>query len=730
MLKKVTILSLIVAFLVITVLGCSRTTEDKLTKAQKVLFEEGKVTEAKKLFDEIAKESPNLPIGGYSTALMDEYKGFEQEALPEYLEAAKAGEGFWPAMDGYTRLAIDLDYLNNARMMAYIMAKRQPNNPLPHQYLAQIYMRWEVFDSATAHMQKADSLGNGDVNRMLLGAEADFRSNDSTNSEQALTRFQKMRKASVDQLIWAARLFDYVSMTDSAIAYMRKAVELEPHNVKARLQLAQYLYDGLYLAEAHEIVQNILKETEQCGPAYILSAKIWTALNKDNEGEQAFMKYSALRENSAYALEKHGAFAASKKQEAAVMTDYETGYILSINLQYPDDYIYRLLVKMQNTFLEYSEMSLAVPYVKDGDQLAPDSLEIDFIKKELASRMGEAREKDSVTRVMDQEWPKNISYRKWLELAGKFYNRTRRPEKALVVYRRLLNLPKCRLDYFFAMINLLTPTRDVTAVDSLVKLIPFRFEENRPLREALYTFYASAGQEEKSGRYAEWLYHHSPNYLPYIAMLAKHYVAWNKVQDARALYAGYIKLFPEDPAGYYERSRFELEYGSVDSVMNGANKALAIDIAYWPALELKGEFFAKAGQADSAAAYFRRVVKLESPSPLAYYFLADYLCQRGDSLNRAAGLAMIAMRYFGRDPRGLMLLGKIYYKQGKYQLALTQFQTGADTFTDNAEFPFLAGKALIGLNKKAEGKKELQKALKLNLETSMRTEAEALLRSL
>jgi predicted Zn-dependent protease len=727
--NKVTVLILIAVLVISGFLGCSRSTDDKLAAARKMLFEKGKVTEAKKLFDELAKEKPDLPIAEYSAALIDEYKGFEQEALPEYLEAAKAGGGFWPAMDGYTRIAIKFEYLDNARKMAYIMSNRQPQNPLPHQYLSQIYMRWEVADSATAHLTQAINLGYGDANKVLLGAEMEFRSYDSAATAQALERFHLVRKYTVDQLIWAAELLEDVSRNDSAVAYIRKAAEMEPGNVAVRLQLAQHLYDGMHLTEAEEVIDKVLKETEQCGPALILKSEILTAQNKEVLGEHAYLQYVALRENSPYALERHGLYAASKKQKDVAMADYESAYIMAANNQYPDDYIYRLYIKMQNAYLDNNAPDLAAANLADGNQLAPDSIEVDFIKKEVAYRIGQSKNRDSLIKAMDAERTKNMSYRKWLELAAKYYARTRQFDNARAVYWRLLDLPKNRLDYFLSLIDLADPAKDVAAIDSLLKRVPLRFHDNRLLNEAAYEFYAAAGKNDQALILAEKLYHNAPDYLPYLSELAGLKATMGRVADARGMYASYIASYPKDPAGYYERGRFELDHGSIDSVSATLGKALAIDFAYGPALELKGEYFAKAGQSDSAADYFRRVIKLEMPSSKANYYLADYLYQKGDSLDRAAGLGMAALPNMRNDPRGILLLGKIYYKQQKFQLALTQFQSGGVAFASVAELPFWTGKTLFAMNKKAEGKKELQKALGLNLPEALRAEAQALLNS-
>ena len=91
---------------------------------------------------------------------------------------------------------------------------------------------------------------------------------------------------------------------------------------------------------------------------------------------------------------------------------------------------------------------------------------------------------------------------------------------------------------------------------------------------------------------------------------------------------------------------------------------------------------------------------------------------------------MAAARYLNNDRRGYLLLGNIYYSQGKYKLARLQYYKGVTLFPKDAEFKFLLGRAHFKLDEKAKAREYLQKALKENLAEPERSEARKMLAQL
>ena len=124
---------------------------EKLQQARYCL-DQGKLTEARQLLGAIGGQDSLSTIALYGRAMIDEYYGYQWEALIAYLSLAPKEGGFLPAIDAFTRLAIDLDYLPNARKMAAIYITREPSNAKPYLAMAKISMLEHAFDSARTYI--------------------------------------------------------------------------------------------------------------------------------------------------------------------------------------------------------------------------------------------------------------------------------------------------------------------------------------------------------------------------------------------------------------------------------------------------------------------------------------------------------------------------------------------------------------------------------------------------
>lgn len=704
--------------------GCAQKVEDKLASAEKYL-KTGKYSEAKEKVDEIVEADSTSPEAIYGVALLEQYRGLDWDALIKYIDASPMRNGYLPAMEAFTRLAIRLDYLPNARKMANLQIRRQPENPVPLFYLTAVDIREGKLDSARIHLHQAAQLTEDSLQVVLYEAEIDFHTYDPQTIQAGLRKIAQARFETANHFIHLAGLFRYLNMGDSAIHYMRQAVERDGDDVGLKLQLAQYLFDELYLAEATEIINEILSHSEAYGPAHVLAAYIEWQRGWGTRAEWHFYSYAELGRQRPIVGDKHGDMYWFFNEFRLAQIEWQAAYTLAANLAYPDDYLRQLLIKLINSFLEDHSVAMIKDYLQEGGFLLAGLPEFDLFRAEAMAQYEDVT--DSARILVDDRLTKHWNDRRWLELVGAYYYRFRKYDQASDVYWRLLELPYPRLEFYLQLASIFSLQKDAEGMEKLIAAIPTRFEGNRRLLESLADFYVGIGRPDRALEYAERLYRQSSGYMPFVLTLVDLYTDMGRPGEVRGLLDRFAEQYPDDPESFYRLAKYEYYRGSKESVLENLNHSLALDTGYAFSMEMKGIVFQDAGIVDSAMYYYRQAIERHWPVPDAYLNLSEIYYTRGDSLDKAAGLAMAAINCGENDGPAYMLLGKIYYAQEKYKLARTQFISGNLLHPDDPEFLFRLGKAYIKMDDFTEARKSLRRALELNLASPLKEEAEQLL---
>lgn len=707
--------------------GCGKSPEGKLDSARDLLAR-GKYDKAKSQIDDLVKADSTTADAIYGQGLLLQYRGLDWDAMLKFMQAAPLQEGYLPAMQAFVDAAIDRDYLANARKMAIILSNRDPENSEWFMKQAEINMLGNLFDDARQNLDQAESLGADQADLTLARAELAFRSYDSDSITQAIGRLMQVRLSDPDQYDRMASLYRYMNMLDSAVSTQQRAVDKAPDIIRYRLHLAQYLFDQRHLHEANDILTKLLAETKDYGPAIILSSYVKWAMGDELGADTEFLTFLGTITDSPIGLEKQGdMYAYFDKTRTAQMT-WQSAYILANNLGYPDDYLAQLYIKMENGYLEDRDLAMAIDYFEEGRKLLGDSPQIYFFEAELKSRFPETV--DSAKIMVDKQLRQHWDDQLWLELAGRYFFRTNKYDQAIQVYTRLLELPYPEEVYYLNLLSIYTKHENWQAADKIAADLPVRFRGSRQIQEKLYDVYMATERWEPALKYAESLYHMSPGYMPYVKNLADLYARQNRIDDAHRLFETFTASYPNDPEGYYRLGHFEFEHDMVDLMPGRFQKALAIDTGYAFGYELKGLYWQRKGNLDSANYYYRKAISYTRETGEAYYYLAEYHYKKRDSLIYAAGLAMAAARYLANDRRGYLLLGNIYYAQEKYKLARLQYYKGVTLYPDDPEFKFLLGRSYYKLNEKADAKKYLQESLKSGLTEPQLSEAKNLLAKL
>lgn len=702
--------------------GCSQSVDDQLNQAERYLTE-GRMTKAKQIYDKLALEAPDMPYALFGEAMIDEYYGFDWEALVKQLDAAKMDSGYYPAMKAFTRVALRLGYVGKADKMGLLMIQRQPQNQNSYLYYGQIELARNNFRVARANVNTAAKMTDDQTLIILAKAEISLHSGNKRLREEALTALTNLDLKSSEHFQYIASIFNYLNMNDSARHYITRGISADRDNQKLKLDLAQYYFeDGFYL-EAKELVNNIIDEAEFYGPAYQLGAYILMAQGHEVEAEELLSHMIMLKRDSPIGIEKLGDLNSYFKNPVMMATNYQAAYIKATNLLYPDDYLKQVYSKMMNAFFADRDYGAAIDFYREGQERFPGDSMAYFWAAELSQRFPEdtASARFDPEDLFDQNWNNQF----WLEKVARMYSRTKRQDLAMKTYGQLVILPQVKLDYFTSYLNILTGQKDVAKIDSLSAIVPFRFQNNSRLLEKFMVAYRAVGMGSKELKYTKLLYDLSPGNLKTVVAMAKLYLPEEK-EKARALFALYTDKYPQEPDGFYRLARLEYDFGINDSVWARVNHVLELDQRHAPAMELKGRVFQDEGLTDSMVLYYDKAINSSGRVPEAYYYLAQYHFEEGTNLIKAAGLAMGAVNQFDSDSRGHKLLGQIYYAQKKYAMALGQFSLGTTLYDAKGEMYFYLGQTQLKLDDKKKAKKALLRALDLGLEKSMTDEARKL----
>ncbi|RKX26015.1 MAG: hypothetical protein DRP46_11320, partial [Candidatus Zixiibacteriota bacterium] len=204
-----------------------------------------------------------------------------------------------------------------------------------------------------------------------------------------------------------------------------------------------------------------------------------------------------------------------------------------------------------------------------------------------------------------------------------------------------------------------------------------------------------------------------------------------KPERAAEIYQMCIDNNPEDPAAYILAG--EYYYGKGDLEKTGAlvKQALDLDSLQQEALIIKGKMAAGDGKTDEAIEIFNKVIGLNQYASDAIGELAIQEIVRGDNPQIAINHAMKAIMYDGGNARHRTTLGRAYYAQGKYKIAMNSFHEALKMDPENPLINFYAGLNFAKMSDtKFEAKVHLQKAIKDGLPGELAEEARKVVKSL
>jgi tetratricopeptide (TPR) repeat protein len=241
----------------------------------------------------------------YLLAKLEHLQGRANDAIQNYQLAASLQPTFVPAHINLGNLYLELDRLEEARTSFALALQREPNNAAAHYGLGQVALSRRNYAEAVAHLESALALVP-EANRIHYPLALAYRGLGNTERAKAhLAQQGTVGVRVVDPLL--DRLTELVQSTrvhmvrgklaleakryDEAAAEFRKAIESEPENVSAYINLGGVL---LQLGDTEHAAQQF--ETALQLDSHNLNAhfNLSVLLAKDNQHKQAIEHLNAV----------------------------------------------------------------------------------------------------------------------------------------------------------------------------------------------------------------------------------------------------------------------------------------------------------------------------------------------------------------------------------------------------------------------------------------------------
>lgn len=188
-----------------------------------------------------------------------------------------------------------------------------------------------------------------------------------------------------------------------------------------------------------------------------------------------------------------------------------------------------------------------------------------------------------------------------------------------------------------------------------------------------------------------------------------------------------LKIDPRSVDAYYQLAQADLAqhdfagaYSSLEEAENQTDTALrqyqkAVDLQpnSAPLETMVGNLYLHRGDLETARLYYQKALEADPNFPMANANLAWVHAQEGKDLDVALTLAQNAKSMMPDVQPITDTLAWVMYKKGNYAGALNLLEDCVQKSPDSPEFRYHLGMTLVAVGRKAQGKEQLEAALRM-----------------
>lgn len=613
--------------------------------------------------------------------------------------------------------------------------EQRPNHPDVLYALAVSEWRQKKTDAATAHLRAALQVKPDHLNSASLLAFMQWSQNrNSKEAEQTLRRAVEQSHGSAEAVLVIGRFYRLAGRNTEAEAQFRKALGMEPQNAAAIVELAGVLQLSGKQPEAEKMLQSLVtvpdesfrtvhaeylfrsgRQDEAIAELKGLLDKnpgdrrvrdrlvaFYVQADKIAEAEQALKAVVQKSSSDADALEQlselflrqkryedaeRSAAAALKARQGSAAAHYLRG---------------RALLGLARTLDAKQEFELSLKL--DPGMLAA---RVEMARQyRLARFVGQALEVINGAPSPQSGDLALLVEKNWVLFAqGRFNEAKPGVEKALSMSREpvtlmqagLLALQEGRNDAGRALLEEVLQKEPDNA-DALVA-IARSYASERKMPAALDRVRKQAAARPKTASLQ----------LAFGSMLER----TGDLNGARAAFAAALSAEPGNLQALGANARMDILQRQYDAARKRLQEVLAREPHNVDGLLLQGMLEEATGNADAAVKAYRAVLQYDPANSIARNNLAMRLSESKSTLDEALMLALDLKRANPDNPEVDDTLGWVYYRKGSFEQAIQHFSR-AGSRANSARFMYHLAMAHFGAGDRAQGRKALTTALRMN----------------
>jgi tetratricopeptide (TPR) repeat protein len=692
-----------------------------------VALKAGNPSMASGIFESIISKTPDSPYGNHGMAVYFDKEALLYEALNANYEVMKDHPNFLPALALDAELSLKIGRPELAFLTAALYQKKGGDKSLGASLEAEALIEAGKISEAGISLEKALKELPNDPLLLLARGRYYYHNNNFPKAEQDFRDAVAKSDNKPEILKPAGDFCKMMGLYDSAAYFYNQALKAAGDDFYYMGDIAQALIDLRYFHDALLLSEEMKRRAPDSHRPYLLITHILTGQNKLHE---AILEYSQIvpKYNDYPSVVRNFALTKAKIKDPIVAQRYfETAVDFAYDRNYPGVAKFDLSAGLVDMLISLGRFDLAGLY---NTELL-DSLPTDFrALKTQAYIYWAYTAKGQLDTILPRVTAAVEGMPANMALLGQFYERMDSLDEAREYSRATLSADKSNLTAILTSIAILEKTGDPKGVLALLDNYDEHVSYVPEIAAQKIHAYRELGDLDSALKFARLMIDLGKKDLDRYKVAVE--IAQNK-NDAREAEEA-VRLCtdnnPDDPGAYLIYGRYYFNRNDTNEAEKAVAKALALDSLHVDALTLKAELLETQGQTQEAIRLYKKVMEIDQYAGDAIGNLAMLLIDTDENPLVAANYANIAMMTGSDDAKYLYVLGRSYYKMGKYAMARSNFEKALLLAPDNPEYNYFAGMNYIKDGKPEKAKSCLKKSIRLGLHAQLRKEAENALKDL
>ncbi|NOY88959.1 MAG: tetratricopeptide repeat protein [FCB group bacterium] len=705
-------------FLMIEIVGCSKSPEQKINDLYKrglSYIQSYNYDAADTAFNKIENIDPQSPWGLYGAGLVFENKLQYYDALAIYLTLNKAQPSFAPAFAGAYRIYTHLGYHQYARHAAGTYHKLAKDSLRAQILLAKALFNSGEYIASRKELTKINAPSSADKKIInMISAQTYLMEGKIDSAQNMVNNIMTAPAQTSEFYLEAANYFEKAGFIDSAMVLSKISTTIKNTHFNPVIQHFYRALRNKYFYEARVIIKNLKKQKANQTLLAGMDIEYNLALNNRRKlndlGSLYEAKYSQTLSAIIYQIKCSGAVDdlltigqdINTLEAILKRSNYEPEFVDFFNLEAAllfDHYeqstrsldklqsIAGILSNNKNLKLHIALTSYIVGNFKEALDMLKLYTKYHRYQPDWLTGIGDVYSHQGLKKydLAEASYQNALKVNKWYRPAFehyvKMFEKQKKFKKALAVFDSYPHFEKNNPVIKLLKSKILIENNNLTEGFDLFKNNIKKVKENISLYTDLISLLNKKNQPDKKEQVAEMLTNNCPQNVDALIYLAEYKGDNNGYRASLAFAQQAEKIEPDNP----------------------------------DALALKARALYYLGEKPKAFKLFETINKTYPNNAKNLYYYSRLLAKDKTEFNKASNLARGAVFNSYGDPDCVLNLSYVYYQMGRYKLSRGEATKARNVQRNNPLPYFRIGLASYKLGDKKDAQKNLNKAIRLGL---------------